>query len=66
MFVPVINRLPSGVQLRQKIGHRILFVAVFINLNRLKVFKIYENTGEGHTFCYLRCIRSKKMKERKG
>ena len=29
---PVINLRPSGVQERQKMGHRILFVAVFTNL----------------------------------
>lgn len=29
---PVTRRLPSGVQAIQKIGHRILFVAVFTNL----------------------------------
>lgn len=29
---PVTSRLPSGVHAIQKIGHRILFVAVFTNL----------------------------------
>jgi len=31
-FIPVMSLRPSGVQLRQNMGHRILFVAVFTNL----------------------------------
>lgn len=30
-LAPVTKRLPSGVQAMQKIGHRILLVAVFTN-----------------------------------
>ena len=42
---PVIKRRPSGVQLRQKIGQRILLVAVFTNLENIYIYNKLTNFG---------------------